>query len=231
MADEAHVAVAANFASSHYKLAKQFESQTHYHIITSAASSGKLFAQIKHGAPYDIFLSADQKYPMLLGDSGNASANSRFTYAIGRLVLWSKNPKYIVDGEKFLSTLSYNYLAVANPRVAPYGAAAKQALRHMKLWGNLQQKLVRGESVLQAFQFIATGNAELGFIALSLLLNTNQDVSQAYWEVPLDYYTSLRQDAILLSHGKNNKVALAYLNFLKQAYARNMISKAGYFTE
>jgi len=199
--------------------------------ITSAASSGKLFAQIKHGAPYDVFLSADQDYPIRLEKSGLADAKSRFTYAIGQLILWSKNNQFIVDGEKSLSSLSYTYLAIANPKIAPYGVAAQQTLRHMKLWDRVQQKLVRGESVLQAFQFIATGNAQLGFVALSQLLNAKTNVSQSYWAVPQDYYTSLRQDAVLLRHGKDNKVALAYLDFLKQTDARNIITKAGYFTE
>lgn len=226
-AGEVRVAVAANFLATLKALAPLYEQQSGDRLIISAGSSGKLFAQIVNDAPYHVFLSADQQFPEKLIQQGKGLAEPRFVYATGVLVLWSAEETTL--DETRLTSSEVRRIALANFATAPYGAAAKQALDKMRLWRALEKKIVRGESVGQAFQFVASGNAQLGFIALSQVLNPNNKFNrQYYWQVPTDLYTPLVQEAVLLEYGKNNVAARRFLDFLNSPAARKVISEYGY---
>lgn len=197
MAGQAHVAVAANFAPLMPALAERFERDTGHTLVISSASTGKLYAQIVHGAPFDVFLAADDDYPHRLEREGRGVAGSRFTYAVGRLALWSPRPS-IVDGDSaVLKQKRFRKLAVANPRLAPYGAAAREALEKLGLWTSLQPQMVFGENIAQTYQFVASGNAELGFVAYSQV----KGKAGSHWLVPASLHSPLRQDALLSLHG------------------------------
>lgn len=224
---EVRVAVAANFLATLKALAPEYEAQSGHQLIVSGASSGKLYAQIVNGAPYDVLLSADKLYPDKLVEADKAVSNSRFIYAIGRLVLWSRD-KQPIDSTR-LSEPDVKRIAVANTRTAPYGHAAQHVLQKIGLWSALKDKLVRGESISQTFQFVASGNAQLGFVALSQVLNPKNHFNQtSYWLVPQDHYPPLEQEAVLLTYGKNNPNARHFLGFLKSDTARDMMRKYGY---
>lgn len=226
-ATEVRVAVAANFLATLKVLAPLYTQQSGNSLVVSAGSSGKLYAQIVNGAPYDVLLSADQHFPQKLIQTGRALVETRFVYATGVLVLWSAE-KRALDGTH-LTSENVKRIALANPAIAPYGTAAKQVLNKMGLWKELEKKVVRGESVGQAFQFVASGNAQLGFIALSQVLNTNNRFNrQYYWQVPMDLYPPLVQEAVLLEYGKHNAAARHFLEFLNSPAAREVISKYGY---
>ena len=224
-ADEVRVAVAANFTAAMKEIVANFEKAHGHHAVVSFGSTGKLYTQIKHGAPFEVFLAADQQRPKLLEEENAASR--RFTYAIGKLVLWSSNPKQ-PTGEPALRDGDFNKLAIANPKTAPYGAAAVEVMQNLGLYETLKPKLVIGDSITQAYQFVATGNAKLGFVALAQIA---LDDSGSRWQVPDKLYTPIRQDAVLLNKGKDNLAAQALLDYLRSDAAQAVIRKYGYGTK
>lgn len=223
-AAETNVAVAANFTEAAKEIAAAFKQKTGHEVVLSFGSSGQFYTQITQDAPFQILLSADEERPKKLIEDGLAVASSRFTYAIGKLVLWSKTPDF-VRGEETLKAGAFTKLAIANPTAAPYGAAAVETLKALKLYEALQPKIVQGTNITQTFQFIETGNAELGFIALSQLIG---HPSGSLWLVPQTLYVPIRQDAVLLKKGATNEAATAFLSFLKGPEARAIIIKYGY---
>jgi len=225
-ADQAAIAVAANFSGPAKEIAAQFERETGHRLLLGTGSTGKFYAQIANGAPFDVLLSADVETPRRLEDERLAVADTRFTYALGKLVLWSaRNGVVDKDGE-VLRKGAFGRIAIANPKLAPYGAAARQALERLGVWESLQGKLVQGESIAQTLQFVASGNADLGFVALSQLAEGVPAGST--WLVPPSLYDPLRQDAVLLAHGAHNPAARAFINFLRGPLARETIRKYGY---
>lgn len=229
-AGEVLVAVAANFTDASRLLAERFAQHTGHQARISYGSTGKLYAQIEHGAPFEVFLAADSRRPALAEEQGLAVSGSRFTYARGKLVLWSPQPGRFEDGEDYLATPGTRPLAIANPRTAPYGLAAQQVLEHLRLWPAWQSHLVRGDSIAQTFQFVASGNAEAGFVALSQV-RAWPDQNGALWPVPDSYYQPITQQAVLLKRGEGNPAATAWLDFLRSAPARAVIEQFGYDTE
>ena len=221
------VAVAANFLSTVRTLAPDFTRRTGTPVKISSGSTGKLYAQIRNGAPYDVFLAADVRRPRLLQTQGLTAAGSRFTYAIGRLVLWSADPKRVAHMPDALRHPGFHRLAIANPDTAPYGAAARTVLNRLNLWTTLAPRLVRGENVGQTFQFVATGNAQLGFVALSQVLAA-KDVSHKHWTVPARLYEPIEQQAVELTGGDNPEGGAAFLRYLRSPEARHIIRTAGY---
>lgn len=197
-----------------------------------AGSSGKLYAQIANGAPFDVFLSADQERPGRLEKEGLAVAGSRFTYATGRLTLWSAEPGRVGrDGAATLRRGEFRRLAIANPALAPYGAAAKQALEKLGLWDRFKDRIVMGETIGQAHAMVASGNAELGFVALSSVLSPRTETKGSRWDVPGDLHAPIRQDAVLLSRAAGNPAARGFLAFLRSEKARGLIESFGYSIE
>jgi len=227
IAGEANVAVAANFAASAKRLAEEFASGTGHKLALSSGSTGKFYAQIKSGAPFDVFLSADAETPRRLEAEKLAVAGSRFTYALGRLVLWSPRKGFVDAEGAILHSAGFTRLAIANPRLAPYGAAAKETMEKLGLWPALQVRIVQGENIAQTYQFIWSGNAELGFIAYSQLRERGE-TSGSYWLVPERLHAPLHQDAVLLVRGVNNAAAGAFLKFLGEMPARKSIQAHGY---
>jgi molybdate transport system substrate-binding protein len=227
-ADEVRVAVASNFAGTLKALSEVFHADTGHTVVPIVGATGKLFAQIQSGAPFDVFLSADSDTPVKLEAAGLCVKGSRQTYALGRLVLWSPDAQ-LVDAEgKVLSRAGFRHLAIANPKLAPYGGAAISVLGHLGLREKLADKLVEGESLAQAFAFVTTGNAELGFLALSQIALPGQPRTGSAWVVPPALYAPLRQDAVWLSRAQGNRAAEAFLKFLVSDKARALIRAAGY---
>lgn len=224
LAGSTNVAVAANFTDAAKEIAAKFKANTGHDAVLSFGASGQFYAQIKEGAPFQVFLSADDERPKKLVDDGLAVPESRFTYAIGKLVLWSKDPA-LVKGEETLKASAFNKLSIANPTAAPYGAAAVETLKALKIYEAVQPKIVMGSTISQAFEFVDTGNADLGFVALSQLTG---DVGGSRWMVPQDLYSEIRQDAVLMKSGAGNEAATAFMTFLKGAEARAVIEKYGY---
>ena len=224
IAGQTNIAVAANFTDAVKEIAAAFKAKTGHEAVLSFGATGALYTQITQDAPFEILLSADTERPKKLVDDGLGVADSRFTYAIGKLVLWSKNPD-LVKGEETLKGGGFTKVAIANPISAPYGAAAIETLKALKLDETLQSKIVQGNSIAQTFQFIDTGNAELGFIALSQLAGKTEG---SRWMVPQTLYSPIKQDAVLLKKGASNEAATAFLSFLKGAEARAIIEKYGY---
>jgi molybdate transport system substrate-binding protein len=223
-AAQTNVAVAANFTDAAKEIAAAFKQKTGHEVVLSFGSSGQLYLQITQDAPFQILLSADDIRPKQLVNAGLGVAESLFTYAIGKLVLWSKTPN-LVKGPATLKIGGFSKLSIANPTAAPYGVAAVETLKALKIYEALQPKIVQGESIAQAFQFIDTGNAELGFIALSQLTG---NTSGSRWLVPQEFYTPIRQDAVLLKKGASNEAATGLISFLKGPEARAIIEKYGY---
>jgi molybdate transport system substrate-binding protein len=231
-AGEVLVAVASNFAEVLGTLKIGFEAETNHTLSVTIGSSGNIYAQIINGAPYDIFLSADQARPILLEDGNRIVKSSRFTYAIGKLVLWSANADMIrVDGAATLSAGNFSALAIANPKLAPYGRAARQVLKSLKLWKNVREKIVEGQNIGQTFSFVATTNAQLGFVALSYVMSERNKISGSSWEVPVDLYEPIRQDGVIIARAENNPAAIAFVEYLKSKKARMLISDFGYGLE
>lgn len=226
-AESVHLAVAANFAAPARELAARFARESGHDAVLSVGSTGKFYAQIRSGAPFDVFLSADDATPARLEKDGAGVRGSRFAYALGRLVLWSPLPGMVDARGDVLRGHSFRRIAIANPRLAPYGAAARDAMRGLGVWQALQPKLVQGENVAQTFQFVSSGNAELGFVALSQVL-TGAGAAGSRWEVPRTLHAPLRQDAILLARARENRAAHAFLAFLRGPAAREAIRAAGY---
>ncbi|ARN79780.1 molybdate ABC transporter substrate-binding protein [Methylocystis bryophila] len=226
-AGQTHVAVAANFMEPAREIAAQFQKKTGNEAILISGASGNFFSQITHGAPFEVFLSADEERPRMAEEQGFAVPGSRFTYAIGKLVLWSR----VVDvtkGESVLKAGNFQKISIANPTSAPYGAAAVESMRALGVYDALQSKIVQGASIAQAFQFVDTRNAELGFVALSQLYGSKEGTR---WLVPEKLHTPIRQDAVLLKNGANDETAKAFIAFLKGPEAHAVIERFGYALE
>lgn len=226
-ADEVKIAVAANFSPVVKELQKKFEAKTGHKLVASFGSSGAFYTQIRNGAPFEVFLSADSDRPKKLEEEKLAVVGSRFTYAVGKLVLWSPKPGVVDSSGTVLSNGNFKKLAIADPQTAPYGAAARAALRQLKLWDALTPKLVQGVDIGQAYQFVASGNAELGLIAWSQVLVQGKPRG-SYWLVPATRYPPIEQQAVLLVRGKDGKAARAFLDYLKSKEGRAAIESFGY---
>jgi molybdate transport system substrate-binding protein len=226
-AGDTNVAVAANFTQPAKEIAQLFQPSSGHKAILSFGATGQFYTQITEGAPFQVFLSADQSTPKKLADNGLAVADSLFTYAIGKLVLFSTNPG-LVTGEQTLRDAKFNKIAIADPATAPYGAAAVETMKALGLYDTLARKIVQGANIAQTFQFVDTGNAELGFVALSEVVARP---GGSRWIVPTNLYSPIRQDAALLRNGADNEAAKAFLVFMKGAEATKVIEKFGYSTQ
>ncbi len=222
-AGEMRAAVAANFTGAAKEIGALFEEKTGHEAVFSFGSTGQLYAQVTQEAPFDVFLAADQVRPLKAIEQGFALAENRFTYAIGKLVLFSKDTD-LVKGENTLKKDNFSKIAIANPATAPYGAAAIEAMKALGVYDRVEGKIVRGNNIAQTYQFIVTGNAELGFVALSQIIGN--DGSQ--WLVPERLHAPIAQDAVLLKRGAGNQAAHDFLAFLKDPEARAILQKYGY---
>ncbi|MEF3075614.1 molybdate ABC transporter substrate-binding protein [Methylobacter sp. Wu1] len=222
------VAVAANFSQPMTEIAEAFEKATGHSAKLSFGSSGKFVAQFESGAPFEVFLSADNEKPLKLEQAGLAVPGSRFTYAVGKLVLWSATPGLVDDQGQILDKGGFKHLALADPKLAPYGAAAIELMKNKGVLEKLQPLLVQGENIAQAYQFVSTGNAELGFVALSQAIKDGKIASGSGWIVPDNLHSPILQDAVLLKIGAENPAAPALLKFLKSPEALAIIRKYGY---
>ena len=227
-AAEVNVAVAANFTAPMKVLAAEFAKDTGHRAKVSFGSTGKLYAQIRNGAPFQVMLSADDATPEKLEAEGLGVPGSRFTYAIGTLVLWSAKPGLVDANVGVLRAGRYNKLAIANPRLAPYGKAAEEVLAGMGLLAGARAKFVMGENIAQTFQFAHTGNADIGFVALSQVMKDGKLTGGSAWIVPGRLHTPIRQDALILSSGKGNAAATALIDYLKTDKAKSIIRAYGY---
>lgn len=228
MAGEIKVAVAANFTAPMQKIAAAFENETSHKAVLSFGSTGKLATQIRNGAPFEVLLSADDSTPVKLVDEGLALASSRFTYAVGQLVLWSAEPGVVDAQGAVLAGIPQGKLAIADPRLAPYGAAAVQVMTQLGRIDALRPHWVTGENIGQTFQFVKTGNAALGFVALSQVMVDGKISSGSAWVIPPKLYDPIRQDAVLLKTGENNPAATALMRYLRSDSARQVIRAYGY---
>jgi molybdate transport system substrate-binding protein len=226
-ADAAHVAVAANFTEPAKEIAALFKAKTGHEAVLSFGASGAFYTQITHGAPFEVFLSADTERPKAAIDDGFAVPDSLFTYAIGRLVLWSRVVD-VTNGEAALKAGNFSKLSIANPVAAPYGTAAVETMEALGVYDALKPKIVQGNSIAQAFQFVDTRNAEVGFVAFSQLHGVTGGTR---WEVPENLHAPIRQDAVLLKTGANSEASKAFLAFLKGPEARAIIEQFGYAPE
>ena len=227
-AGEVQVAVAANFTAPMQKIAAQFEQDTGNKAVLAFGATGQFYAQIRNGAPFEILLAADDTTPLKLEQAGLAVRGTRFTYAVGKLVLWSAKAGYVDAHGEVLRRGSFRHLAIANPKTAPYGAAAVEVLQKLKLTTQLQPRLVQGENISQTQQFVGTGNAELGFVALSQVWRDGKLVSGSGWMVPAGLYSPIRQDAVLLRRGDANPAARALATYLRSDKAKAIIRTFGY---
>jgi molybdate transport system substrate-binding protein len=227
-AGEVAVAVAANFTGPMQTIAVEFEKDTGHKAVASFGATGQFYTQIKNGAPFEVFLAADSETPAKLETEGGTVANSRFTYAIGTLVLWSTKEAYVDDKGEVLKKGAFAHLSIADPAKAPYGAAAVETLKKLGSYETLQPKIVTGNNIAQAHQFVSTGNAELGFVALSQVYKDGKLSSGSAWIVPANLYSPILQDAVLLTKGKDNAAAGALLQYLKGPKAAAIIESYGY---
>lgn len=227
-AGEVTVAVAANFTAPMQTLAAAFEQETGHKAVLSFGSTGQFYAQIKNEAPFDVFLAADSATPAKLEAEGNTVSGKRFTYAIGALALWSAKEGFVDDKGEVLKKDSFKHLSIADPEKAPYGAAAVETLKSLGRYDALQPKFVTGNNIAQAHQFVDTGNAELGFVALSQIYKDGKLTNGSAWIVPENLYKPILQDAVLLTKGKDNPAAGALLQFLKGSRAVAIIKSYGY---
>lgn len=230
-ADDVRVAVAANFTAPMQRIAAAFARDTGHRAVLAFGATGKFYAQIHNGAPFDVLLSADDSTPLRLEHDGIGMAGSRFTYAIGTLVLWSPREGYVDPQGKVLAGGDFRHLAVANPKTAPYGAAAMATLDRLGLREKLRPRFVQGENIAQTHQFVASGNAELGFVALSQVIEDGRIGKGSGWVVPADQRAPIRQDALLLRHGEGNPAARALLEYLRGETAKALIREYGYAVE
>ena len=231
-AHELHVAVASNFIFPIKELSREFENTTGNKVAVISGSTGKLYAQIYQGAPFDVFLAADATRPELLEKEGIGVPGSRFTYAVGRLVLWSAKSELPSKlGLQVLGQNDFRYMAIANPKTAPYGKAAEQVLRKTGYWEKIQSRLVRGENISQTLQFLITGNAQIGFISLSQLNSKRGPRGGTSWLVPPNLYEPIEQQVILLQHANSSHVAQEFLKFLKSKKSQRIIKNYGYDVE
>lgn len=227
IAAEIRVAVASNFSETITAIAEDFEADSGHRVKLLIGSTGKHYAQIKNGAPFDAFFAADSKRPEQLENEGASVAGSRFTYAIGKLILWSPKANYVDAEANVLKQNLFRHLAIANPKLAPYGVAAQQVLQAHGLWESLKNKTVRGENIGQAFQFVSSGNAELGFIAYSQIKRPGHAITGSWWQVPESLYTPIAQQAVLL---KDSEAARAFMAFVKSDKSLAIIHSFGYGT-
>lgn len=230
IADEIKIAVASNFYPTMKELVTHFESitpnsDTTNNIVLISGSSGKHYAQILNGAPFDLFFSADKLRPNMLEKEDVFNNQSRFTYALGKLALWSPFNEYVDSDGQVLYTDDFRFLAIANPKIAPYGVASKETLTSMNLWQDMEEKLVRGENIAQTFQFAKSGNAKLGFVSYSQILSLNSSSEGSYWLVPQDMYQPIEQQAILL---KDSSLGKDFLSFIMSDEALDIIKRNGY---
>ena len=229
-AEEAMVAVAANFSAPMQQIAALFQKETGHQIKLSFGASGGIYAQVKNGAPFDLFLSADQLTPQKLEAEGLGVPNSRFTYATGQLVLWSKQEGLVDAKGHVLQNKSIQRIALANPKLAPYGAAAIETMTNLGLLKELQSKLVQGDNIAQTYQFVSTQNAQIGFVALSQVFTNGNITSGSAWIVPGNLHQPIQQDVILLRKGQDNKAATALLLYLKGEQAKKIMKSFGYLS-
>jgi molybdate transport system substrate-binding protein len=224
-ADEARLAVATNFSETMAALVVLFEQSSEHTVLVSTGSTGSHYAQIRNGAPFDAFFSADAERPRMLEQEGLAVADSRFLYAVGRLALWSPRAGFVDGDGRVLEGGAFRFLAIANPDVAPYGAAAREVLMARSVWSRLQPKLVQGQDIGQAYSFVHTGNAELGFVAFAQLKKPDGEISGSYWLVPESLHRPIAQEAVLL---KDVPAARDFVAFVKTEVARDLIRSYGY---
>ncbi|VVN05685.1 molybdate ABC transporter substrate-binding protein [Pseudomonas fluorescens] len=227
-ADEVQVAVAANFTAPIQAIAADFEKDTGHKLVAAYGATGQFYTQIKNGAPFEVFLSADDTTPEKLEKEGDTVKGSRFTYAIGTLALWSAKEGYVDAKGEVLKKNEYQHLSIANPKAAPYGLAATQVLEKLKLTEATKAKIVEGQNITQAHQFVSTGNAELGFVALSQIYKDGNVSSGSAWIVPADMHDPIKQDAVILNKGKDNAAAKALVEYLKGPKAAAVIKSYGY---
>ena len=231
LAEELRVAVASNFYSTIKVIAEQFELKTtnssgqQHKVILIPGSSGKHYAQIINGAPFDIFFSADTERARLLEQSERAESGTRFTYALGKLILWSSMDNYVDLKGDVLKSKDFRYLAIANPKLAPYGKAAEEVLKSLNIWTDLGGRIVRGENIAQTFQFVSSGNAKLGFVAHSQIKSSDLSISGSFWEVPQSIYRPIEQQAVLL---RDSSLAREFLSFVKSDESLSIIYESGY---
>ncbi len=227
-AAEVTVAVAANFTAPMQKIAQAFAQETGHKAVLSFGSTGNFYAQIKNGAPFQILLAADEETPLKLEKEGLAQAASRFTYATGKLVLWSKQPGLVDDKGEVLRSGKFQRIALANPKLAPYGAAALETLIKLGLLPELQSKFVQGENIAQTYQFVASENAQLGFVALSQVMVEGTLAQGSAWLVPANLHAPIAQAAVLLGNGQDKPAAVALMRFLRSDRAKALIRSYGY---
>ncbi|MCP5143702.1 MAG: molybdate ABC transporter substrate-binding protein [Gammaproteobacteria bacterium] len=229
MAAQATVAVATNFAAAMKVLAEDFHRASGHEVIVATGSTGKLYAQISHGAPFDVFLAADQDHVRKLERDGSVVKDSRFTYALGALTLWRRDPTPMAGPPQVvLASPAVRHVAIANPRLAPYGKAAQQVLQRLNLWDEVAPRIVIGQNIGETFSMVATGNAEVGFVALSSVFDLQGDAAGSRWDIPQSLYDPIAQDAVLLRHGADNTAAIAFLDFLRSPVAHKIIRGFGY---
>jgi molybdate transport system substrate-binding protein len=227
-AAEVSVAVASNLSGPMQAIAAAFERDTGHKAVLAFGSTGRFYAQVKSGAPFQVLLAADEATPARLEQEGAAVAGTRFTYATGRLVLWSATPGVVDDHGEVLRKPGGGRIAIADPKLAPYGAAAMQALRKLGVADAVAARLVQGENIAQAYQFVRTGNAPLGFVALSQVMVDGHIAQGSWWIVPADLHAPIRQDAVLLAAGKDRAAATALLAYLRGDTARAILRARGY---
>ena len=230
-AEQALVAVAANFSAPMQQIALAFQKDTGHQLKLSFGATGGIYAQIKNGGPFDVFLSADQLTPQKIEAEGLGVPQTRFTYAAGQLVLWSKQDGLVDDKGQVLRSKNIQRIAFANPKLAPYGAAALEAMTQLGLLDELKPKLVQGDNIAQTDQFVSTQNAQLGFVALSQVFADGKITSGSGWVLPSSLYKPILQDAILLKNGKDNSAAKALMLYMKGDKAKEMIKRFGYLTD
>jgi len=222
------VAVAANFTAPMQKIAAVFEQDTGHKATLSFGATGKLYAQIANGAPFGILLAAEDSTPEKIAKEGLGDGATRFTYAIGQLVLWSKQAGYVDADGKVLNKSDWKHIAIANPKLAPYGLAAMQTLDKLGLTAQVQPRVVQGENIAQTYQFVASGNAPLGFVALSQVMEDGRLREGSAWMVPASMHEAIRQDAIVLKAAQDNAAAAALMQYLRGDKARAIIRSYGY---
>lgn len=226
-ADEVQVAVAANFTAPFKQIVSDFEKASGHKVVVAFGSTGKFYAQIKNGAPFEVFLAANDETPKKLVDEGAAVAGTQFSYALGKLVLWSAKPAIVDPAGEVLKRGGFDHIAIANPTLAPYGAAAVQTMKKMGVYDSLSPKVVTAESIAQAYQFINSGNSLLGFVAMSQVLKDGK-IEGSSWVVPAELYDTIRQDAVVLSKGKDKAAATALMAYLQGDKAKAVIRSYGY---
>ena len=227
-AEEVQVAVASNFTAPIQAIAADFEKDTGHKLIAAYGATGQFYTQIKNGAPFEVFLAADDTTPAKLESEGDTVKGSRFTYAIGTLALWSAKDNYVDAKGQVLRDNAFQHLSIANPKAAPYGFAATQVLDKMGLANQVKGKIVEGQNITQAYQFVSTGNAELGFVALSQVFKDGKLASGSAWIVPAELHDPIKQDAVILGKGRDNPAAKALMHYLKGPKAAAIIQAYGY---